>query len=653
MLRRRPRIVIRRSKLETAVLTARALFRTSRGIVRFSWRHRRPLAPVHAAITLGTLGAACGAAADGWKTALLLDASLAAGTAWWLRRRRLKDRPLRPREHAYALTSAGTAGALLLAMAARGGIAPPMPGLLLIWLLAVGIPWWWHHRIRDVDGALGEEIELWEQRVAHDRGALTGSWLTNLVGRQDGNGVSALINLPPGELTTEQAVAATGRIASAFGVPPSSVVIEATAEGANNQAELAVYKRNPLQAVHPWPGPHLLDHEAGVAPIGVYPDGGHALYRFWRPGSGPVHDLIAGTTDAGKSRLLDQLLAYERHSPLMVSWVIDPQRGQSLPDWQDAVDWFADSVAEGKKLLKAAQREMYRRNKLLARMEWTDEKGRLRRGKASFTPTKELPLLCLTIEEAHAVLADPQNVKIVEDLAKMARKCGIKLRLVTQVPLLAQLGNSMTLRDMVAAGNVVVLRTANRLSGQVAFNGTIPADPHALPREFPDGSSSSGLGYSLGPQARSSVMRTHFVEDPFEWATTGETTALCADGIATAGTDYATWRQRRDEAWGTPERADEPAAVSLAKDAAAADADVDELAPVVPADDSAKSAICTYLAERDQARTGVIAHDLDIPLPTVSQSLRRLAAEGRVRRVRHGVWAAVNTDAAERDDAAA
>jgi DNA segregation ATPase FtsK/SpoIIIE-like protein len=165
----------------------------------------------------------------------------------------------------------------------------------------------------------------------------------------------------------------------------------------------------------------LLDHVAGVAPIGVYPDGGHALYRFWRPGSGPVHDLIAGTTDAGKSRLLDQLLAYERHSPLMVSWVIDPQRGQSLPDWQDAVDWFADSVSEGKKLLKAAQREMYRRNKLLARMEWVDEKGRLRRGKASFTPTEELPLLCLTIEEAHAVLADPQNVKIVEDLAKMAR----------------------------------------------------------------------------------------------------------------------------------------------------------------------------------------------------------------------------------------
>ncbi|WP_181764082.1 hypothetical protein [Streptomyces albidus (ex Kaewkla and Franco 2022)] len=646
MLRRRPRIVIRRSKLETAISTARALFRTGRGIVRFSWRHRRPLAPVHAAITLGTLGAACGAAADGWKTALLLDVGLAAGTAWWLRRRTTKGRPLRRNERAYALTSAGTAGALLLAMAARGGIAPPMPGLLLVWLLATGIPWWWHHRIRgDAEGSLGEEIELWEARVAHDRGVLTGSWLTDLTLRADGNGSSALINLPPGELTTDQAIASTGRIASAFGVPASSVVIEATREGANDKAELALYRTNPLQAVHYWPGPHLLDHESGIAPIGVYPDGGHALYRFWRPGSGPVHDLIAGTTDAGKSRLLDQLLAYERHSPLTVSWVIDPQRGQSLPDWQDAVDWFADSVAEGKKLLKAAQREMYRRNKLLARMEWTDEKGRLRRGKASFTPTEELPLLCLTIEEAHAVLADPANVKIVEDLAKMARKCGIKLRLVTQVPLLSQLGNSMTLRDMVAAGNVVVLRTANRLSGQVSFNGTIPADPHALPREFPDGTSSSGLGYSLGPQARSSVMRTHYVEDPFEWATTGETTALPADAVESVGKDYATWRQRRDEEWSTPEPEvlEEP----VEEEPAAA------FAPVVPADDSAKDAICGYLAERGQVRTGVIAHDLDIPLPTVSQSLRRLANEGRVTRVRHGVWAATEgTDAAERDEAA-
>ncbi|MGP3979408.1 hypothetical protein ACTWQF_36455 [Streptomyces sp. 8N114] len=628
MLRRHPRVVIRRSKLATAVATARALFRSSHGTVRFLWRYRRPLAPVHAAVALGTLGAACGAAVDGWKTALLLDGALAVGVAWWLRRRRRRDKQLRPAKRVYAIASAGTAGALLLAMAARGGLTPPMPGLLLVWLLATGVPWWWHHRIRD-HGDLSAELELWETRVAHEKGALTGSWLSDFEKVADGNSSRAIINLPPGQLETAQAVSATGRVASAFGVPPSNVVIEATRDGANDKAQLSLYRSNPLQAVHLWPGPHLLDHEAGVAPIGVYADSGHVPYRFWRPGSGPVHDLIAGTTDAGKSRLLDQLLAYERHSPLMVSWVIDPQRGQSLPDWQDAVDWFADSVAEGKKLLKAAQREMYRRNRLLARMVWTDEKGRQRRGKASFTPTLELPLLCVTIDEAHAILADPECVKIAEDLAKMARKCGIKLRLVTQVPLLSQLGNSQTLRDMVAAGNVVVLRTANRLSGQVAFNGAIPADPHALPREFPDGSTTSGLAYSLGPQSRSSVLRTFYVEDPYDWAVTGETTTLCEEGIKTAGKDYATWRQRRDDAWSEPEPTEEeqPAAAAMS--------------PVVPADASAIDTVHDYLMHRGEpVRTGVVAQALDLPLPTVSQSLRRLADEGRALKVRHGVWAA-------------
>jgi len=83
-----------------------------------------------------------------------------------------------------------------------------------------------------------------------------------------------------------------------------------------------------------------------------------ALYRFWRLESGPPHDLISGCTDSGKSRLVDLLLCEERHSPLIVSWIIDPQGGQSLPAWRGQVDIFAESAADGADLLEHAVDEM-------------------------------------------------------------------------------------------------------------------------------------------------------------------------------------------------------------------------------------------------------------------------------------------------------
>jgi hypothetical protein len=172
------------------------------------------------------------------------------------------------------------------------------------------------------------------------------------------------------------------------------------------------------------------------------------------------------------------------------------------------------------KMLRAAKAVMYARNRQLGRQKWVDEKGRQRTGVKGFTPTREMPLLVLTIEEAHAILGDDEAKAIVEDLSKMARKCGIKLRLVTQVPTLSQLGNSNVLRSMVASGNVLVLRTGNKSDGGFAFQGALQVDPVSIPREMPDGSTSAGLGFALGSQSRQAPMRTDFVEDPLDHCVT-------------------------------------------------------------------------------------------------------------------------------------
>jgi hypothetical protein len=260
------------------------------------------------------------------------------------------------------------------------------------------------------------------------------------------------------------------------------------------------------------------------------------------------------------------------------------------------------------RMLRRAVAVMYARNAHLARVEWQDERGRARKGKAHFEPTPQMPLLSITIEEAHAVLSIPEARKLAEDIAKMGRKCGVSLRLVVQVPLLDQLGNSMTLRDGVAGGNVVVFRTANRLSGQVAFNGTLPVDPSQLPRQFPDGSSTAGLGYILGASDRQAIMRSYCDLDPFSWATAGDTVHL-------------------DPA---------PAAEQSATDPA----------PAASTPASGTEAIVAFLRSHGDAHTGVIADAVNMPRGTVSTLLTRLKDRGQVRQVRHGVWAAAESAAA-------
>jgi hypothetical protein len=56
-------------------------------------------------------------------------------------------------------------------------------------------------------------------------------------------------------------------------------------------------------------------------------------------------------------------------------------------------------------------------------------------------------------------------------------------RVVTQVPTLDQLGNSGVLREMLASSNVIVLRTGGPMSGQVALHGTLPVEPHKIPKQ--------------------------------------------------------------------------------------------------------------------------------------------------------------------------
>lgn len=634
-----------RRVLHIAGKTLYATNRVGRWVSRRGYTHRRKLAPIYTAVALQTAAVGLHMAPGGVRTAVV--AAVLGGVAferwmnWW---RPKTKRAIKRHEswwkdgkmRAWAAYGAGAAWTVAAVATTPG---PPMPGFLGALMLGFGGLWWWHHRIRPKAAAevLSDIDDMWETDVTTPGGLLPGSEiithdrLHHLDDPDEEIGQKFHIQLRRGKMTTSNVISKTEQLASQFGVAPAEIAVEDVPSRRADQAFISIYKQDALKRVIPFTSPvDVFNSETGIASIASYPDGMDVLYRYYRRGSGPVHDLIAGTTGSGKSRLLDMLLAIERHSPLMTSVVIDPQGGQSLPDWVDAVPVFASTLEEAAVVIAGVEDEMYRRNKILANLEWVDSKGRQRKGKSFFDPTPEMPLLCLTIDEAHVILANAELAKTLENIAKMARKCGIKLRLVVQVPLLDQLGGSSTLRDMVAAGNVIVLRTANRLSGQVAFNGNLAADPALIPREFDDLSSTSGIGYSLGPGARSSVMRLRYSDDPYDWASTGE--------LTTTGTKYIAallglYRERSEDE--SPE----------------AQATVAQVTELTKAVQSEPKRVLAFLKERGEpAHTGVIADELGIPRANVSTACSRLRAKGEVVQVRHGIWVAAEHNTAANDE---
>jgi hypothetical protein len=529
-------------------------------------------------------------------------------------------------------------GCALFAVATQRGSSWLPPTVLAVWLALVAgfgfsglarlvlvtgwtawaISWWLSARVR-----AGTSLQkTWVEFVAADRGPLPGSRLVN-EGSAPRGGRRATIVLPRGTGTTALAIAAAPKVASAFEKPMTSVTIEADPSGIANRATLLMLPRPATDQITNWPGPDL-DLATGLSTIGLYVDGEPEMYAWFRPGSGAVGELIAGTTDAGKSREVDLLLATSRHGApgYFTDWVCDPQWGQSLPDWVDSVDWFAKGTAQGLVMLRALYRVMLARNKVLAKAR---QKG--------FTPSLEMPLIICTLEEAPTLLEIPEARQLAEKIAKMGRKCGIKLRIVVQVPLLDQIGNSQTLRSMVVSGQAFLFRTADRISGNVMFP-SLAIDPYLIPRRMPDGTTSAGLHYTQGVSTRTALARAYFVADPERWATTGTTTHVDALSAAAAGPEYDTRHDHDDDD-------DDEMAAPPVQFTKASPADAAEGGRVVPIRLTCEDAILAMLGNRPMSSgeiAALAAERHNYSRRQVRESLRILRDDKRKIRLENDLY---------------
>lgn len=625
--------------------------KAARRALRTAHRTRRAMAPVYATAAQAIAGGTLAAASDGWKTALAATAAGAATTVAWGRwegrigKRHVCKRRLPARRDFIAAASAvTTSGGLVTAMAATGGVQmghSPYPGLLIAWMLGHGTYWWRRGKTDTAAPSLSEQMQLWQDKVACTDGSLPHSKLVDVV--TTGYGWTAVIVLNKG--TWKKAVSAADDIAGALDLPEEMLQIEKAIGQSARRAKIAVFDRNPLQDGTDYPGPHILDKATGQADVGIFYDGKPARYAFWKP-SGPVHTVVYGATDGGKSRFLDMLLSTERHNGV-VSWVCDPQGGQSLPRWREAVDWYEDTAQGGLAMLYAIRNVMYERSGRYSLMKWTDAKGRTLRGRDHFVVDDPDPLIVFTIDEAHRVLKLPGAVELVLEIVLMARKCGIKLRLVFQGPKANMYGNgpeSTDIREQLQSGNTVMFRTASALTDSIGLPGW-EVTPSQLPMYWPDGTSTAGLGYIKGPDNRQAQFRAHFDRDPAHWATTGDTPTIEKTAGAVCGKAYDERLDRlaarlRGEATELPEDAftdgTDPARLTPASDPIAQAGAA--IAAEAPAGTDEKVAV--FLAERGRpVGRNTIAQETGLTVSAVKNALTRLKNKKLAVAVDRGIWA--------------
>jgi len=298
-------------------------------------------------------------------------------------------------------------------------------------------------------------------------------------------------------------------------------------------------------------------------------------------------------------------------------------------------------------MLQGVEREMDRRQRTRGRERWTDGKGRARRGRGYFNPTRADPLLMVVIDEAPEVTADPECRRIIAKVGKQGRKIGVGIILLVQVPSLSELGNDLSIRSMLSSTNIVILRTSDSYSAAMGAPMKLPVDPVNLPSEWPDGSTTAGLGFLIKAGGRVSPMRVQYVEDPYEWATSGSPVDMPPETL-TAGVDeqgnfFADWLDLldTDDVEEEQEYKDSigPGGVHAVR---------------IPA--GTREKIAAFLRERGTpVRQGVIADAVGVSRSAAGMQLRRMKRAGLVHQPSgpYSGWTLVPQDAVGEQEMAA
>ena len=399
--------------------------------------------------------------------------------------------------------------ALWVPLLAVLGTGKPLPPIGLACWVAVLVPWVRHYRIRQEEAPLPAPVkttdyEIWAKLAAKRK------WTGHLgMPEQIPGGVRYPIVLDGSETDIGEVLTHPRKIAAAWGKSITEAYAEPSPDGIESKGSLTLLKRGTLEKVREWDGSGV-DPQTGMARIAGFADSAPARIRLFVRRDGTRHGLIAGTSGAGKTYLLDMIIRIALTTGYILPVVLDPQEGQSLPQWRKHLP-YASGVDECMAMLRGLQAGMLDRSRYLSSLVWDDD-GYETEGMDFYDhELTGLPLILIIGDEFPVLLTDkkhgPDAISITADLGKRGRKTGMSLWPVAQVPSLSELGDQVV-RSMLAGGNVVCLRTGDRVSAGMLG---LDVDPSSLPRYFPDGTPTSGLGYVIGPDNRQAIARMDLV----------------------------------------------------------------------------------------------------------------------------------------------
>jgi hypothetical protein len=616
----------------------RSAWKATHKSARHGWKKRRTLAPSYVGFAVILLGELAHVLPTGWLTAAWLGLPAAAicwwwvgGTAWKLTRKKRA----RKTHRGWWLAGIGVAWALFLLVALLSW-APPMPFPVIVATTTFQVRWLWHRRVRPTAAKKNDpDVATWK---AIDGFAKTSIEFTDLPADR---GRSALADLSDSNLTADDVVAKLKAITKAYRKTAGAVVVERTPEEYEHLVKVMILKRNPTQEITEY-DESWVQLEDGCTPFSTYPDAARAWLRIWEPRSGCVHELFSGDPRTGKSRGMVTAMTQSVMTGLVFPIVGDPQQGQSMPGWAGAdgkAPITALDVESIHDVLRALRTAMYRRSNYLSKRLWTDEDNDTHRGMDFFDPTvvPELPILEMTIDEAHRLLEFDHIADLVEEIALMAGKTGIRLRLATQYPSMDNLGNRMTIRNSLIGGNTIAYRISTAVAQGMILPAWLPG-PHTIPKRLPSGEHTKGmlvLDSSAPNSSRGTFSRTVWTRREHHWAgiAAKRIPKLHDLDMEVFGSDFSAWRQKTQ------------LAVAAQPSQTGSENGVQD--PSAPLDDR----IAAYLATVDTGRTGVIADHVGKDMATVSKTLARMEGKRRVDLIERGVWALVRSESDEQNHA--
>jgi len=399
---------------------------TLQALVSVIYRYRSELAPL-------VLGAATGLTAvflhtwiPGWAPVLALLALAGSAALWWVAR---LTPGLRRIERAYATAVTVAAGLWLAAATAVGPGTVPLPALLTVGTLAGAMPWWWHRR-RRARVRVERTLQAWPDIA--DAVGLPGSRVMSAV--VDLWGWRARISLRRGQ-TAADVIAKVPALEAGLGTRPGAVRVEAEPARADH-CLIRVLDADPHARAIAWAASTSDAELATVtAPItlGLFEDACTVAVILAHR-----HALVGGVAGAGKSGVLNVILASLTGCPDVVLWGVDLKGGMELGPWAPCLDRLATTPAQAADLLADAVAILDARAVGLAEVE-----------QRLWQPSPAQPALVVVIDE-YAELSDdaPAAVGHADSLARRGRAVAVTLLVATQRPTQKVMGSGAVRSQM-------------------------------------------------------------------------------------------------------------------------------------------------------------------------------------------------------------